>query len=170
MERVFGSACRAAMVLSMVACDAPSEPRVLDGDLTRESGLFITLTKHSWTWDEASGSGVRATLSNLTGRTLISALGDRFNFATEQANLFVSKGSSGSVEWRDASGVWQVAGLAQSIEGVKDITLRQGGTYSLTALLRDTPRAGTYRIRIDYFDAPDGTVRHSDYSPIFEIR
>ena len=169
MERAFARVCLAAMVLSVAACDAPSEPRVL-GDLTRETGLFITLTKHSWTWEEASGSGVRATLTNATGRALISALGDRFNDATEQANLFVSKGSSGGVEWRDPSGVWLAAGLAQAIEGVKDITLRLGGNYTLTALLRDPRRPGTYRIRIDYFDAPDGTVRHSDYSPIFDSR
>ena len=49
------------------------------------------------------------------------------------------------------------------------VTLRRGGVYTLTTVLFG-PAAGIYRIRVDFFDAPAGVVRFSDYSGQFEIR
>jgi hypothetical protein len=134
--------------------------------------LFITPTKGSWTWEEAGpeGSGVSATLTNGSERSFLSIVGDKFNAATEQANLFVAKGGSAAVEWRDPDGEWHPAALVQLVEGVKPVLLRRRGYYALTARLFGPRRSGLYRIRVDYFDAPDGTTRYSDYSPPFEIR
>lgn len=163
-----------SLLLLLAACSSPGDPRESD-DLTPDppNALSITLTKAIWSWDEVvgpQGSGVRATLTNASDRTLASTLGDKFNAATEQADLFVALGGSGALEWRDPNGAWRAAGLAHLVEGTKPITLRPAGTYRLTALLREPRNVGTYRIRIDYFDAPLGAVRHTDYSAHFQIR
>ncbi|MGH7710750.1 MAG: hypothetical protein ACREOG_05675, partial [Gemmatimonadaceae bacterium] len=65
---------------------------------------------------------------------------------------------------------WRPAALATLVEGVKPVLLRRGGRYTLTALLFGPRRTGLYRIRVDFFDAPSGVVRQSDYSGPFEIR
>lgn len=162
---------RVFLLLLFAACISPGDPRD-PSDLTPAppNALSITLTKAIWTWDEVVGSGVRATLTNASDRTLASTLGDKFNAATEQADLYVALGGSGALEWRDPNGVWRAAGLAHLVEGTKPITLRPAGTYRLTALLREPRNVGTYRIRIDYFDAPFGAVRYTDYSAHFQIR
>jgi hypothetical protein len=149
----------------------PLEPSDLTGDVP--NALYITLTKAIWTWDEVAfpqGSGVRATLTNASERTLESTLGDKFNSAAEQVDLYVVKGGSSALEWRDASGVWRVAALAPLVEGVKPVVLRRGGVYRLTTLLFGPRQPGIYRIRVDFFDVPAGGVRYSDYSSHFEIR
>ncbi len=105
-----------------------------------------------------------------TDRTLTSTLGDRFNSATEQATLFIALGSNGAVEWLDPGGAWRASGLAHLVEGVKEVRLRPSGNYTLTALLREPRRRGIYRLRVDYYEVPNGTVRHSNYSANFEIR
>ena len=175
MRVAWARARRAGVVALVIAgCQAPAEPDDAS-DLTPDppNALSITLTKAIWSWDEVvgpEGTGVRATVTNATDRTLASTLGDKFNAATEQADLFIALGGSGALEWRDANGMWQVAGLAHLVEGAKQITLRPAGTYRLTALLREPRNTGTYRIRIDYVDVPVGAVRHTDYSAHFQIR
>jgi hypothetical protein len=169
-----GFSCAAALGL-VIACSSPAELRE-PSDLTPETpfALLITPTKATWTWDEVSGpqgSGVRATIRNNSMLALTTSLGDRFNSATEHANLYLGAvGGGGAVEWRDATGSWQTAGLAHLVEGVKSVTLRPGGNYTLTALLREPRRSGLFRIRVDFFTSPNGTERHSDFSPLFEIR
>ncbi len=162
------------VTLLVAACRAPAEPFDPGDDLTpNPNALSITLTKAIWTWDEVvapQGSGVRATLTNVSERTLLSTLGDKFNSAPEQADLFVAKGGSAALEWRDASGEWRATALAQLVEGVKPVVLRRGGNYTLTALLFGPRRPGIYRIRVDFFDAPAGVVRYSDSSSPFQIR
>jgi hypothetical protein len=164
----------AAVTLLIAACRAPAAPFERDDDLTPiPNALSITLTKAIWMWDEVAapqGSGVRATLTNMAERPLLSTLGDKFNSATEQANLFVAKGGSATLEWRGPTGEWRATALAQLVEGVKQILLRRGGNYTLTALLFGPRRTGLYRIRVDFFDAPAGVVRYTDYSAPFEIR
>ena len=160
------------LVLAVGGCNGPAEPRELsDLEQPAVNALFITLTKPTWSWDEVSGpqgSGLRASVYNGSLHPLTSILGDRFNDASEQMNLFVAKGGSGTVEWRSPEGVWLEAGLAQLVEGSRAVVLRPARSYTLSALLRDTPRLGLYRIRVDY-EYPDGT-RYSDYSGVFEIR
>lgn len=162
-----------AIALVIAACRGPAEP-FQPGDLTpiAPNALFITLAKASWTWEEVAlpqGSGVRATITNASERNLTSTLGDKFNSAPEQADLFVVKGGSSALEWRDASGVWRVAALAPLLEGVKSVTLRRGGVYRLTTVLFGPRQPGLYRIRVDFIDVNAG-VRYSDYSSHFEIR
>lgn len=163
-----------AIALLMAACRGPHRA-FNPGDETPDTpnALFITLAKATWTWDEVAapqGSGVRATMTNASDRNLTSTLGDKFNSASEQADLFVVKGGSSALEWRDASGVWRVAALVPLVEGVKPVTLRRGGVYRLTTVLFGPRQPGIYRIRVDFFDAPAGVVRFSDYSGQFEIR
>ncbi len=163
-----------AITLLIASCRGPHEP-FNPGEVSPDTpnALFITLTKAIWTWDEVAapqGSGVRATMTNASERALTSTLGDKFNSATEQADLFVVKGGSAALEWRDASGVWRVATLAPLVEGVKPVLLRRGGVYRLTTVLFGPRQTGIYRIRVDFFEAPAGVVRYSDYSGHFEIR
>ena len=162
------SSVAALAVAAASACDTPVE---IKDDLTPggTTALVITPAKSVWTWEEATATGVRATLRNSTIRTLESALGDKFNAAMEQADLFVVKGSSGALEREEPDG-WRIVVLNTLVEGIKRVTLRPGASYSLTALLREPRRSGMYRIRVDFFDAPGGTKVFSDYSEPFEIR
>ncbi|HEV8363784.1 MAG TPA: hypothetical protein VGQ52_09705 [Gemmatimonadaceae bacterium] len=162
------SSVAALAVAAVSACDTPIEVR---DDLTPggTTALVITPAKSVWTWDEVTSTGVRATLRNSTIRTLESALGDKFNAAMEQADLFVVKGSSGALEREEPDG-WRIVVLNTLVEGIKRVTLRPGASYSLTALLREPRRTGMYRIRVDFYEAPGGTKVFSDYSEPFEIR
>jgi hypothetical protein len=162
------SSVAALAVAAVSACDTPVEN---SDDLTPggTTALVITAAKSVWTWEEVTSTGVRATLRNSTIRTLESALGDKFNAAMEQADLFVVKGSNGSLEREEPDG-WRIVVLNTLVEGIKRVTLRPGASYSLTALLREPRRTGMYRIRVDFFDAPGGTKAFSDYSEPFEIR
>ncbi|MEW5918744.1 MAG: hypothetical protein AB1762_20240 [Gemmatimonadota bacterium] len=161
-----------------MACVACTNPAEVDesADLTPNAGnaLTVTLAKSSWTWNEvsaAAGSGIQATVRNGSSRSLRSFLGDAFNGATEQADLYLADQSGGgAIEWRDGSGTWQPVSLGVLAEGVKAVTLRPAGSYTLTALLAGPRRTGTFRIRIDYYDDPAGTERQSDYSASFEVR
>lgn len=158
----------AAIALAM-ACDAPLTP----GDTLTPGGttaLAITPAKSMWTWEEAVSTGVRATLRNTTTRMLESALGDKFNAAMEQADLYVVKGSSAALEREEPDGTWRIILLNTLVEGIKRVTLRPGANYSLTALLREPKHTGLYRIRVYFYDAPGGTEAFSDYSEPFEIR
>lgn len=163
------------VVIGLVAaCSTPSAaPEGSDLTPSENTALTITLVKPIWTWEEVAGSqatGVRANIFNWSDRTLTSRLGDRFNSASEQMDLFVTKGGSGALEWRDSEGVWREAGMWQAVEGVKEVLLRPSRSYTLTAMLRDTRRTGLYRIRVDYVEATGSTVQYSDYSGPFEIR
>ncbi|HJU73186.1 MAG TPA: hypothetical protein VJ717_05530 [Gemmatimonadaceae bacterium] len=159
------------LALVVMACTSPVESRDLGSLTPRDNhALFITLTKPSWTWEEVSSGGIQATVTNGSDRPLASTLGDRFNSATEQPNLYVALGGSSAVEWLDSGGIWREMGLAHLVEGVKQITLRPAGNYALTALLREPRRSGTFRIRVDFADFPSGGNRLSDYSGVFEIR
>ena len=170
MRLVWKYSSAVALALAAVtACDTPIEVRE---DLTPggTTALVITPAKSVWTWDEVTSTGVRATLRNSTIRTLESALGDKFNAAMEQPDLFVVKGSSGALERVDTDGMWHAVVLDPLVEGIKRVTLRPGAHYSLTALLREPRRTGLHRIRVDFYDAPGGTRVFSDYSEPFEIR
>jgi hypothetical protein len=160
--------------MTLIACSSPVDVADSD-DLTPVAPrvLHITPTKGVWTWDEVAGpegSGLRASLTNATEQSYLSTLGDKFNAATEQAFLFVAKGGSAALEWRDVGGEWKPVALAQLVEGVKPVLLRRGGHYTLSALLFGPRRTGLYRIRVDYFEPADESMRYSDYSPPFEIR
>lgn len=163
------SSVAALALVAMAACDTPI---AVSDDLTPggTTALVITPAKLVWMWDEVTSTGVRATLRNSTIRTLESALGDKFNAAMEQADLFVVKGSSGALEREDTDGMWRAVVLDPLVEGIKRVTLRPGANYSLTALLREPRRTGMHRIRVDFYDAPGGTRVFSDYSEPFEIR
>lgn len=153
---------------AVAACDAPAGLR---DDLTPggTTVLAITPAKSVWTWEEVVATGVRATLRNTTTRMLESALGDKFNAAMEQADLFIVKGASGALEREDADGTWRVTVLNALVEGIKRVTLRPGSSYSLTATLREPRRTGTHRIRVDFYEV-GGSKVFSDYSEPFEIR
>lgn len=169
MRLVWNQSSIAAIALAvMAACDTPAGVR---DDLTPggTTVLAITPAKSEWTWDEVISTGVRATLRNTTTRTLESALGDKFNAAMEQADLFIVKGASGALEREDPDGMWRVTLLNALVEGIKRVTLRPGSSYSLTAILREPGRSGTHRIRVDFYE-PGGSKVFSDYSESFEIR
>lgn len=163
----------AAVAMLLAACSSASEVSELTS-LTPNAAhaLSITLPKTSWTWDEVSqGPGLRAAIRNTTTRAIKSSLGDAFNAASEQPNLFLAElAGGGAVEWRDASGAWEPVALAILVEGAKAVTLRPGTDYSLTAHLAGARRTGTFRIRIDFYDDPAGSERQSDYSAPFEVR
>lgn len=134
------------------------------------SALVITSAKSVWTWEEVVSTGIRATLRNSTSRALESALGDKFNDAMEQPDLFIARGSNGLLEREDPDGVWRPAALSSSFEAFKRVTLRPGQSYSLTVLLREQRQTGVHRIRVTYYDSPGGSTGFSDYSEPFEIR
>lgn len=158
--------------LPLVLLAACAESTIATQRLIQANALEIVPARQVWTWDEVgpSGSGLRATVRNVSDRTLHSALGDAFNSAPEHAELYLAQNGGGAVERRDATGTWREAGLAVLVEGARSVMLRAGSNYSLSALLVGERRAGTYRIRLDYSDSVGGGARASDYSASFEIR
>lgn len=169
MRFAWNQTAAAAVLAVMAACESPekvADPLTPGGTTV----LVITPARLVWTWEEVVNTGLRATLRNSTSRQLESVLGDRFNEAMEQPDLFVAKGSSGVLEREEPDGTWRVVALSPAIEAFKRVTLRPGANYSLTVLLREPRSTGLHRIRVNFYDAPGGTKVFSDYSEPFEIR
>ncbi|MGQ0538237.1 MAG: hypothetical protein ACT4R6_04770 [Gemmatimonadaceae bacterium] len=139
--------------------------------------LRIALEKSVWSWTEVSGDSgsLRATLTNAGSVAVYARIGDAFNSATNQPDVFIAEGSDAILERRTGDGAWSRASVGILLEGVKTVMLAAragaGAEYSLTGVLQGPRQSGIYRIRVDYFDnAGRNTPRRTDYSQTFEIR
>jgi hypothetical protein len=146
--------------------EAPSAP---DGFLT------IRTEKESYTLSEVFVAGfIRASLVNRTDRLFHSTLGDGFNAAVEQPDLYVAEGSHAFLErWTVPHG-WRSVPRGLLIEGVRTIEIHPKGSYGLIAFYgHQVWTIGRYRLRVEIFDDAEirpGDVAHQEYSSTFTIR
>jgi len=164
------------VVLALSGCisafDLSAPPSNVDG-----SGfLAIQTTKPVYSWnDDSSGFllTVEATIRNSSNRSFYARIGDAFNSSIDQEQLFVAQGSDGAIEKQLAATSWAVVESGILIEGVKVIAIRAGETYELFGLVAGARSTGTFRIRLDYADRPEGEPgrqTYRDYSNEFVIR
>jgi hypothetical protein len=151
---------------SDAAVDAPQTPS--DGSAT----LSVVTTKSSYTASEAlvSSTGVRGTITNTSDRTVYARMGDAFNSAVEQDPVYVASGSDASLERANGT-AWSGVEGALLIEGIREIELRPGRSYSFIAHTAALAQAGSYRITVA-FRASAGASQPSGRasSATFEIR
>jgi hypothetical protein len=136
--------------------------------------LTITTSKSVYTWDEASfgGPGVRATVVNPSARDYFANIGDAFNGALDQPDVFIALGTDAAVERLEASGAWSVLPTGVLVEGSRVVKLRAGGSYQLRGNLSEPRTVGTMRVRLRYYTAADtaGLQPMVDYSAPFTVR
>jgi hypothetical protein len=159
---------RLALLFASAACATVTDPPAGDG-----SGNFvITLSQPEFTRREASEFGIRATVRNVSARDYYANVGDRFNSALDQDNIFAAVGTHAIIERRASDDLWVNANTGVLIEGSRFVAMRAGKSYALVGSI--APNAsGTYRIRLDYSavnDDPAGTLPFHDYSPTFLVR
>ena len=137
------------------------------------SDIAVTTTASVYRWDDvANGAGltIDATLSNNGTREYYARLGDGFNFAEEQSQLYVANGSDAYLE-RSESAEWVAAERATLIEGVGVVVLRPGGSYLLMAYVTGPRITGVFRLRVEYDRDADGAEAAGEsVSNSFEIR
>ena len=137
-----------ALIGALTSCnDALPLPTSPDLSAT----LQITTEKSSYTRSEipASSTGIRGTITNAGDRTVFARMGDAFNGAVEQNPVYVANGSDGALEHSEGSN-WVTVEGATLVEGVKEIELRAGKSYSFIAHGSPSAPAGTYRITVSY--------------------
>lgn len=97
--------------------------------------------------------GIVATLSNQSGVTLYSNIGDGFG-GPLQDNLFIATGTDAVLQRETAPGTWVTVEVGTLIEGSRTVALAAGRQYQLSGG-PIAPVAGTHRIRVRFFGSPD---------------
>lgn len=165
----------ASLMTASLACANGSDPVALRNREVHSGFLVITPSRTSYDWNETTtnGTGIVATVKSSSTTTFYAKLGDAFNSALDQPDIFAAEGSSGFIE-RTGDGInWSQAERAFLVEGVRYIAIRPNQIYTLRAFSSGTKVTGTYRLRIDYQDALDvaGPTRmYRDNSPTFTLR
>ena len=167
----YSTLLRTAAASALLAC-AGSAAELQVGQLAA-SRPTITAEKSVYTRAEveiATGTGIRATLVGSPERPYYARLGDAFNSAIEQNPLYVAEGSDGMLE-RQVGGAWVKVEGPILIEGVREVVLQVGKTYTVFAHQPQTAQPGTYRISIAVRDKQAGSSQSDRIvSPTFEIR
>ena len=140
--------------------DPTLQTESLDGDVT------LTTSATSYDWE---GTGIEAALANVGGQPYYARLGDAFNAAEEQEVLFAAFGSDAYLE-RLEGDTWVAVDRVFLVEGVKFVVLYPNSTYTLFAHFTGPKVAGTYRLRVEYYDGADGGPKVGDaVSNPFEV-
>lgn len=156
-----------ALLTLAVGCDTLLDPPAGNG-----SGHFRIAVDPSGfeRWTGSGQVGLRATVENVSERDFHALVGDGFNSAPEQENVFAALGTSAAVERFDGTR-WADATSSALVEGSRYVVLRSGRSYTLLAATRDEP--GVYRIRFGYSAMNNDASRPLplvDYSPGFTIK
>ena len=161
------------LIAAAFGCATATDP----AHLTPEGGnglLVVTLSKSTFDWNEVTtaGSGIVATIGNNGPYTYYARLGD--GYATmEQSVFYAASGSDGFVERNTGANSWTEAELGTLIEGAGLVVIRPGRSYTLRGYLAGARVAGTYRLRIRYYDSinDEGPITsYTDYSTPFTIQ
>jgi hypothetical protein len=162
---------RGLIALVIVACGGQTTEAVGPADVLPQ-GPTLTTDKSVYSradLDPGSGQGVRATLDGSSEKSFYSRLGDAFNGAVDQDPLFVAEGSDGALE-RQSGGNWVKAAGVPLVEGVREIVIARGKSYTVIAHLSAPVQAGTYRITIKIRETAGGTASATVASQPFEVR
>jgi hypothetical protein len=165
-----------AIVGSLTAC-GDSLSTSADGLSPSVGGanvLTITTSKTTYGWEEASfgGEGVIATIVNPNNRDYFANIGDAFNGATDQPNVFIALGTDAAIEKLETNGSWTTMGTGVLVEGSKVVVLRAGASYRLRGNLSDPRTTGTMRVRLRYYTSANtsGQTPLVDFSNAFTVR
>ena len=136
------------------------------------ASFTIVVAKPEFTQDEASSSGIRATVTNTSKeQNFFSNVGDGYNAALDQPRIFAVVGTHAVIERQGVGMKWSDANVGFLIEGSRFVMLSAGKSYDLEGTI--APKSpGTYRIRLDYFTRNDDQTekpRHA-YSTTFRVR
>jgi hypothetical protein len=164
------SPLRLAAAAFLAACGASNSGAPLSTELT-DTTLSLAVEKTSYSVDDVAPgrAGVRATLTAARDKPYYAKLGDAFNGATDQNPLYLAAGSDGTVE-RKSGGAWVKASTAILVEGVREVVLTPGKTYSMFVTLSPPMETGTYRLTVFVRGSPGGDVALAVQSATFEIR
>lgn len=159
----------ASVMVALAACsggtiDSPSSPEGIAAGTLR-----VVAAKATYTRTELK-EGIRGSITNTSDQILYARLGDAFNSAREQDPVYIAIGSDGAIERSEGTN-WRAVEGAILIEGVKEIELRPGKTYTFIAPISENTPAGTYRVNLG-FRATSGAEQASGrtLSETFEIR
>jgi hypothetical protein len=160
---------RFAAVGLLAACIVSKSDAPLSTELG-DSGLSLATEKSSYAVAELSpgGTGVRATLTAARDKPYYAKLGDAFNGAIDQNPVYLAAGSDGAVE-RQSGGTWVKASSGILVEGVREVVLTPGKTYSLFATLSPPIQTGTYRLSVYVRGSPGGDIAFVVQSATFEV-
>jgi hypothetical protein len=160
--------CVAAAALLAACSSSSSEVQISD---LAVSGLSVTAEKTTYSAADinAGEDGVRATLTAATDQPFYARLGDAFNGAVDQNPIYLAAGTDGTAE-RQSGSTWVAAESGILVEGVREVVLSPGKTYTMLATLARPVQSGTYRLRVSVRDQSGGNVTRTVVSPTFQIR
>ena len=161
---------RLAAAAAIVACAGSATDVPLSNEVNA-NGLSVVTEKTSYSVAELSPGnvGVRATLTAARDKAYYSNLGDAFNGAVDQNPLYVAEGSDGILE-RQSGDSWVKASSGILVEGVREVVLTPGKSYSLFASVSPPIQAGTYRLTVYVRESPGGERALAVRSATFEVR
>jgi hypothetical protein len=153
----------------LVACSG-STSELPRSDLAA-NGLSVAVERTAYSIAEVSpgGTGIHATLTADGDKPLYARLGDAFNGAVDQNPLYAAEGSDGVVE-RQSGGAWVKVSTGILVEGVREVVLTPGKTYTLVGNLAPPVQPGTYRLKVSVRDAPGGAQTLAIQSAPFDVR
>jgi hypothetical protein len=133
--------------------------------------LSLTTDKTAYSVGDLTpgNSGVRATLTAAPDKPYYAKLGDAFNGASEQNPLYVAEGSDGVVERQSGDG-WVKAASGVLTEGVREVVLAPGKTYTVLTTFSPPIETGTYRLTVFVSDVAGGAKTLAVRSATFVVR
>ena len=161
---------RIAAALALVACASTTSDSALSTEIS-SSGLSLATDKATYSVAEVGpgSAGIRATLTAAPDKPYYAKLGDAFNGAIDQNPVYIAEGTDGVVERQSGTG-WVKATGGVLVEGVREVVLSPGKTYSVFALLSTPVQPGTYRLTILVGEVAGGPKTVTVRSAVFEVR
>lgn len=157
-------------IAGIAGCTTATAPRNLDtNDAAHNFRIVLDQSEYRRSADERLL--IAATVTNSSPDVDFYAnVGDGFNAALEQSNIFAARGTHAWIERRTADAGWQDATTSVLIEGSRVVVLRAGQSYRLVGDI--APIQGIYRIRLDYSPVDDSSPPPPlhDYSATFRVR
>jgi hypothetical protein len=160
---------RIAAAAVLVACAGTSESPFLSEISAGGPSLATNKTTYSVAEVSPGGAGISATLTAAADKPYYSRLGDAFNSAIDQNQLFIAEGSDGVVE-RQSGNNWVKASGGILVEGVREVVLTPGKTYPVHASLSTPIQTGTYRLTVFVSETAGGAKNLAIRSATFEVR
>jgi hypothetical protein len=161
---------RLAAAAGLIACASTNSDSPLATEIS-STGLSLATDKTTYSIaDVGPGSaGIRATLTAAPDKPYYAKLGDAFNGAIDQNPIYIAEGTDGVVE-RQSGDTWVKATGGILVEGVREVVLSPGKTYSVFALLSTPIQPGTYRLTILVSESAGGPKTLTVRSATFEVR
>jgi hypothetical protein len=135
------------------------------------NGLAVATNKTTYSVASLSSGAetIVATLTAAPAKPYYARIGDAFNGAADQNPVFIAEGSDGVVERQSGNG-WVKVSSQVMAEGVREVVLNPGKSYSLIATVATPIQAGTYRLIVRVSEVAGGARTLAVQSPTFEVR